>query len=375
MGDIGDRLTPHELVDGNAVDALFNGENAYPAMLDAIDSARRSVYLATYIFDTDETGDRFIDALGRARERGVDVRVIIDGIGQYYSWPPATRELRRAGVPTELFLPPRLLPPRLSINLRLHRKGLVVDGCTAFVGGLNIGDRHLVEIGDDAVADVHFRLDGPIATQLEREFLRTWEFISGERDSPPSVSALPAGDVCCRTVTDGPDEDLDQITMLLNATIAQARNTVRVMTPYFLPPRELIAALQAANLRGVSVKLVLPAKNNLPYVHWATRNILGELLYQGIEVRYQPPPFAHSKLFIVDDCYTLVGSSNWDSRSLRLNFELQVEIFDEELARNMAAHVDDAARRGRRITLEEVDNRSLPERLRDSFFWLFSPYL
>jgi cardiolipin synthase len=176
-------------------------------------------------------------------------------------------------------------------------------------------------------------------------------------------------------VTDGPDEDLDQITMLLNATIAQSRDSVRVMTPYFLPPRELIASLQAANLRGVAVSLVLPAKNNLPFVHWATRNILGELLYHEIAVHYQPPPFAHSKLFVVDDCYTLVGSSNWDSRSLRLNFELQVEIFDEGLARSMSRHIDDAVRRGRRVTLEEVDGRGFLSRARDSFFWLFSPYL
>jgi cardiolipin synthase len=147
------------------------------------------------------------------------------------------------------------------------------------------------------------------------------------------------------------------------------------MTPYFLPPRELLGALQAASLRGVEVVLVLPEVNNLPYVHWATRNMLWELLYQGIRVHYQPAPFNHSKLMVIDECYTLVGSSNWDSRSLRLNFELQVELFDPDVARTMAGRVRAAVAAGRPVTLEEVDGRGFAERLRDSVCWLFSPYL
>jgi cardiolipin synthase len=157
--------------------------------------------------------------------------------------------------------------------------------------------------------------------------------------------------------------------------IAEARQSILIMTPYFLPPRELIGALQAASLRGVEVKLVLPARSNLPYVHWATRNMLWEVLYQGVEVFYQPPPFSHAKLMVVDDAWTLIGSSNWDPRSLRLNFELQVEVFDRDFAGAMAARIRSAAAAGRRVTLEEVDRRSLPVRLRDSFCWLFSPYL
>ena len=147
------------------------------------------------------------------------------------------------------------------------------------------------------------------------------------------------------------------------------------MTPYFLPPRELVAALQAASLRGVAVTLVLPEKNNLPYVHWATRNMLWELLYQDIEVHYQPPPFTHTKLFVVDDKYALIGSSNWDSRSLRLNFELRWKSSAPSSLRKWAASSGAAVTGGRRVTLDEVDGRSLPARLRDSLCWLFSPYL
>lgn len=377
LARIGTRLSEHPVTAGNTVEPLINGDETYPAMLEAIDEASRSVFLSTYIFDTDDTGSAIIERLASAQARGVDVRVVIDGIGQSYSWPRAPRRLRKAGIRTAVFLPPRLLPPRLSINLRNHHKILVVDGHTGFTGGLNIGRRHVLGENPDpnAVADIHFRLRGPGALQLESEFLRTWEFITGAPEPPPPVSACPAGDVHTRAMTDGPDEHLDQITQLLSATISAARESIVIVTPYFLPPREITAALQAASLRGVRVTVVLPEKNNLPYVHWATRNMLWELLYQGIEVHYQPPPFAHSKLFVIDDRYAMVGSSNWDARSLRLNFELQLEIFSPDFAADMARRALDAARRGRRVTLEEVDARSLPVRMRDSLCWLFTPYL
>lgn len=374
---IGARLSEHPVTAGNAVEPLIDGDQTFPAMLEAIDGAARSVFLSTYIFDTDEIGEAIIERLAAALNRGVDVRVIVDGIGQSYSWPRAPRRLRRAGIRTAVFLPPRLLPPRLSINLRNHHKILVVDGHTGFTGGLNIGKRHVLGEHPDrnAVADIHFRITGPGALQLESEFLRTWEFVTGAPEPPPPVSVPPAGDIHTRAMTDGPDDHLDQITQLLSATISAARESIVIMTPYFLPPREIVGALQAASLRGVSVTLILPGKNNLPYVHWATRNMLWELLYQGAEVHYQPAPFAHTKLYVVDDYYALVGSSNWDARSLRLNFELQLEIFSREFARETARRALAAARRGRRVTLEEVDGRSLPARFRDSLCWLFSPYL
>ncbi|HMA98260.1 MAG TPA: phospholipase D-like domain-containing protein, partial [Wenzhouxiangella sp.] len=183
------------------------------------------------------------------------------------------------------------------------------------------------------------------------------------------------GDLLCRTVTDGPDEDLDRLTMLLTAAIGEARHSVRIMTPYFLPPRDLIGAIQSASVRGVNVLVVLPAVNNLPFIHWATRNMLWEILFRGAHVHYQPPPFNHSKLFVIDDYYSLIGSTNWDPRSLRLNFELQVEAYGESLAKSLSTRIEAAAARGRAITLAEVEERKLHYRLRDATSWLFSPYL
>ncbi|HLS04941.1 MAG TPA: phospholipase D-like domain-containing protein, partial [Wenzhouxiangella sp.] len=146
-------------------------------------------------------------------------------------------------------------------------------------------------------------------------------------------------------------------------------------TPYFLPPRELIGALQSAAIRGIDVHVVLPERSNLRYVDWATRNMLWELLQRGVRVSLQPPPFNHGKLFVVDSYYSLIGSSNWDPRSLRLNFELQVEIYDGALATKLSRYIDERADAGRAVMLKDVDQRKFLVRLRDAICWLFSPYL
>jgi len=367
----------HPLVGGNRVEMLFNGEQAYPAMLEAIAQARSHVLLSTYIFDHDKVGRAFKEALAAAVGRGVDVRVMVDGIGEWYSLPRASRVLRRAGIRVERFLPPRLLPPSFSINMCNHHKLLVVDDQVGFTGGMNIRGNHCFDDPDNRhpTADVHFRLAGPVVLQLRQEFFRVWAFSTNATDEPPLAKPPVEGALACRTVTGGPDEDLDRLTMLLNAAIAQARHSIRIMTPYFLPPRELIGAIKGAAVRGVKVQIVLPEKNNLRYIHWATRNMLWEIFVEGVEVYYQPPPFNHAKLFVVDGRYSLIGSTNWDPRSLRLNFELQVEIYGEAFATQLNDYFDRAVETGRQVTLEEVDGRSLPVRFRDSLCWLFSPYL
>lgn len=377
LARVSQALSRHPLLAGNQVEPLVNGELAFPAMLSAIRSARSHVLLTTYILDNDDSGRQFRDALADAAARGVDVRVLLDGFGDWYSRPRASRLLRRAGVRVARFLPPRLLPPSLSLNMRNHHKILVVDDRIGFTGGMNIGDRHLVESLENPrpSADMHFRLSGPIIKQLRQEFLRMWKFTTGEDDRPPAQASEQAGALSCRTITDGPDEDLDRLSMLLAAAMAEARDSVRIMTPYFLPPRELIGAIQAAAVRGVEVTVVLPEQSNLPYLHWATRNMLWEILIRGVRVVYQPPPFNHTKLFVVDGDYSLIGSTNWDPRSLRLNFELQVEVYGNDFADGLIDYIDQAAAAGREVTLEEVDGRSLPIRFRDSICWLFTPYL
>lgn len=163
--------------------------------------------------------------------------------------------------------------------------------------------------------------------------------------------------------------------LVLNGAVSSATDRVDIMTPYFIPPPALIAAMQTAALRGVHVRVLLPARSNLRFVDWATRNMLGELLAFGVDIRYQPAPFVHSKLFVIDRHYAIIGSANIDPRSLRLNFELATEIFCDATAGLLADHCDRVAARSSAVLQSEVDERPLPTRVRDSACWLFSPYL
>lgn len=375
LANVSDAVTRDELVAGNRITTLTNGDVAFGDMLEAIDEACDSVLLMTYIFRTDTTGRRFIDALTRAADRGVACHVLIDGIGDWYSWPRASQAFRGSNVEVARFLPPRFLPPSFLVNLRNHRKLLVVDGAIAFSGGMNIADDHCEVNGESPrVQDMHFRFHGPVATDLTRHFAETWLFATRQE---LEIATAPAqeGDAICRIVVDGPDENMDKLEMLLMGAISVARWSIDIMTPYFLPTREMISALKAAKLRGVAVNIILPERSNLRYVDWATCNMLWELLQWQINVYYQPVPFAHTKLFVVDNDYSLVGSANQDPRSLRLNFELCVEIFDRSIAQQLLEHCRRTIDVSRQISLVDVDERSFPVRLRDAFFWLFSPYL
>ncbi|GBC63332.1 cardiolipin synthase [Desulfonema ishimotonii] len=289
-----DAIVTRTLVCGNRIEPLCNGEAAYPAMLAAIEQAENYVFLSSYIFETNATGLAFIAALNRAKNRGVDVKVILDGFGELYSVPRAGTLLRKNGIRFARFLPPKLFPPTLRINLRNHRKILVTDGRVGFAGGMNIGDRHLAEKRDNPkrVADLHFRLTGPIVSQIEQVFLEDWRFTTREHLTPGPVCPVERDNTICRAIVDGPNVRIDRLDMLLICAVSSARREVLIMTPYFLPSPELVAAMHAAALRGVAVRVLLPEKNNLPVVHRATMNLLPDLLERGIEVRFQPPPLS-----------------------------------------------------------------------------------
>jgi cardiolipin synthase len=246
---------------------------------------------------------------------------------------------------------------------------------------MNIGDRHLATRpnGQPGISDIHFRLRGPVIDQLQQVFDEDWSFVTGEALAEAEPVARDHGGTrdtaICRVVTDGPNEDLDKLIMILTGAVALSRRRVAIMTPYFLPPPTLINALQAAALRGVDVAVILPRVNNQPLTHWASRNMLWELLQFGVRIYYQPPPFAHSKLLLIDDVYAQIGSANLDPRSLRLNFELIVEVFDHSFITVMGEHFERIRAASTEETLAGVDARSLPVRVRDAFAWLLSPYL
>ena len=378
LASVVNRVVEQPLTTGNQIEPLVNGDAAFPAMLAAIESAQKSVSLTTYIFDRDETGKKFAAALGRAVARGVQVRVLIDAAGIRYSWPPITHELERRKVNVARFLP-SLAPWRLAtINLRNHRKSLTVDGMVAFTGGMNL--RHgnvLADKPKSPVQDLHFRVAGPVVTQLQEAFANDWAFTTGEvLEGLIWFPEIPeSGAVVARVITDGPDADLGKLGWTLLAALTEAQTSVQIITPYFLPDPALISALNLAALRGVRVDIILPAKSNLPFVHWASRAMWWQVLERGCHVWLTPPPFDHSKLMVVDGHWVLLGSANWDARSLRLNFELNMECYGRDFARGLTTLVEQKLAGAREITLAEADGRTVPAKLRDALARLFSPYL
>lgn len=372
------RITRKALAAGNRVEPLVDGDEAYPAMLAAIDGAERSIALLSYIFDNDEVGQLFLQALQRAMQRGVEVRVLIDSVGAQYTRPNMVRELRRSGIKAAPFLPTRV--PRLFryANLRNHRKILVVDGRLGFTGGMNIRVGHwLARCPTHPVHCLHFKIEGPVVADLQRTFAIDWAFSTREQLHGPNWFPMLSsnGPVAARGIPDGPDADLDNMPQILHGALAAARSHVRIVTPYFIPDNVLLAALKVAALRGVTVDIVLPHKSNIPIVDWAARPQLVDLLEKGCRIFLTPPLFDHSKVLLVDNVWSLIGSTNWDTRSLRLNFEYNVECYDECLARQLHQLIDAKIARSYRLTAAELRASPFFIRLRNGLARLLSPYL
>ncbi|MCC5886021.1 MAG: cardiolipin synthase [Gammaproteobacteria bacterium] len=374
-----DRVSPFPLSDGNTVTPLENGEVAFPAMLNAIEHARHSVALATYIFDDDPLGHRFLEALATASGRGVAVRVLIDAVGQRYSRRRMVPILRSAGVRAAAFMPVRVPRDLASFNLRNHRKLLVIDGETAFTGGMNIRVGHLTATrGVSPIRDLQCRVHGPVVAQLMRVFADDWNFttseeLSGEKWFPELVTSGEG--VPARAIPDGPDEHFEALKLVLQGALAEARRSVTIVTPYFLPDAALISALNTAALRGVAVDILLPARNNLRLVQWASHAQYWQLLERGCRIWHSPPPFDHSKLMLVDDEWVLMGSTNWDPRSLRLNFELNIECYSPALGNTLRDWFERRRAEATEVTLEDLQAQPFAFRLRDSTARLLIPML
>lgn len=373
----GARLSERPLTLAHGITPLPWGSAAYPEMIAAIGRARRSVALATYILRDDAAGGPLIDALIAAHRRGVSVRVLLDGIGAGYFVSRAFHRLRRAGVPAARFLHSPL-PWRMPfLNLRNHKKILLVDGTLGFTGGMNIGAENVPELKPRRpVRDIHFRLEGPVVSELAQAFAEDWTFTTGEilsgplwfPDPPPGEKGVPA-----RVITSGPDEDLERIELMVLQAITCAERSVAIVTPYFLPDERLITALALAGLRGVAVDLVIPQASNHRLVDWACRAHIGPLLAGGCRVWLNPPPFDHSKIMVVDGLWCFIGSANWDMRSFRLNFELNVELYDPALAARLNAEIE--ARKGLPLTEDMLAALPFWVRLRNAAARLALPYL
>lgn len=379
MKKLGDQVVAFPLTSGNAVRLLDGGDDAYPGMLAAIRAAERHVALSSYIFDNDPVGIQFADALIEAKGRGVAVRVLIDAVGARYSRPSIVERLREGGVTTALFMG-NLVGPRLPYaNLRSHRKMLIVDGTVAFTGGMNIRAQFTTAFaGDELAHDTHFRVEGPAVAQLLTVFAHDWAFTTTEElvDAAWAAGEAPArGGAAVRVVPSGPDRDLACTHSMIMGALAVAQHSVKICSPYFLPDLQLIGALGVAGRRGVDVDIVIPSNNNLKLVDCAMTAQLDQVLAGNCRVWRASGAFDHSKLMAVDGEWSYVGSSNLDPRSLRLNFELDLEVYDAALSGEVAGRIARKIADAQAETLETLRARPFLMRLRNRAVWLGSPYL
>ncbi len=370
-------IAPSPWTDGNTIQTLVNGDETYPAMLEAIANAKQCIYLMTYIFNTDKFGRKFIEALKNAQEKGVVVKVIVDGIAYMYSLPTASKLLKKAGIDSVKFNTSSLIPPSIGFNLRNHKKLLLIDSDTVFTGGMNIAGYNLINDPNNKKPkqDTHFKLSGPIVAECYKVFSDIWYFLKSETINIPEPSTNHSGTAQCKLITDGPDEELDKIDLIFIDAILSASSSIKIITPYFIPSREFVSALNNAALQGVNVEVILPKRSDSKVADYATRNMLWELLQRGVKVYYQPSPFDHSKIFIADSEYAVIGSANIDPRSLRLNYELVIEVVDEQTIKRLDDIFTKKHAISELISLEKLETRPLVIRVRDSFCWLFSPYL
>ena len=382
LGRLGDSVTHHRMTTGNMVEMLDSGDRVYAAMVEAIAQAKRSVILQSYIFDRDPAGLRVADALIAAAGRGVAVRVLIDAIGVRYSRPSILGHLHEGGVTTALFNGKIIEGLRLPYaNLRTHRKIVVVDGAVAFMGGMNIRKDFTLEFaGPDHSHDTHFRVEGPVVADIFAIAAEDWNFATDEALDDDTwavepVRTMAGGPLLARAVPSGPDSSLETSHKLLMGAFSVARHSIRIMSPYFLPDRELISALTTAARRGVEIDIVVPGTNNLMLVDRAMTAQFDQVLGPNCRIWRSRGSFDHSKLLTIDDAWSFVGSSNLDPRSLRLNFEIDLEIVDADFAAEIAARIDAVKEQADEVTRAGLKARPLPVRLIDRALWLGSPYL
>ena len=336
---------------GKVVAVLECGDQAYPQMLAAIESAKFHIRLSTYIFRTDDVGLQFIDALVRAHRRGVKTRVLIDGFGGGFLRSSAYHHLRRQGVPVSRFLHSTLPWKMPFLDLRLHKKSLVVDGDERVRRRLEHRRREPhCEAAESASPRHPFSRRGddcPADRAGVRRRLVIYDRRRARWRQARRVRSPRAADRRARTIVAGPDQEVDQLVLVLLSAINLARRSIRVATPYFLPDEQLVTALQLAVLRGVDVHLVLPSHNNHRLVAWAAQTHVRPLLQSGCHLWRSAPPFDHSKLMTIDGSWSLIGSANWDMRSLRLNFELTVEFYDRPAGNSPESSMPAALSRSR----------------------------
>ncbi len=378
-----DALSPmHPLLDGNTITPLIGGDEAYPLMLQTIRTAKSHIHLQSFIIGRDDTGRLFLEELKKKAEQGVKVRLIFDRFGS--TCASLSGMFRKYGTISNFeicgWTQANPFKRQFQINLRNHRKNLVIDGHVAFFGGVNLAAENITAGGTKAIRDYHFKVEGPLVHELQLSFLRDWFFMTAAPidtllNAEHFPKMLSIGNARARLIDSGPSEPPQIAGETYFNTITMAQQQILIVTPYFVPTNDIIRALRSAAHRGVDVRIILPKENNHRYAGMASKALYEELLNAGVRIFHRPPPFIHAKAMVADGTVALVGTANLDIRSLELNYETTALFENETAIDKLKLMIHEDMNLSTEITLNEWLKRPPLHKLAENLAALMTPVL
>ncbi len=368
------------LTQDNAMTVFNDGSDKFEALIQDLEQATNHIHIQYYIFRLDNLGKRILNVLERKAKEGVEVRLLFDDMGSRGLYKRHFHNFIRLGGKVEAFFPSILPLINTRLNYRNHRKIVVIDGATAYIGGFNVGDEYLGQVKKFGYwRDTHLRIEGSAVHPIQTRFLLDWNQASAEKDIEYNEQYFPAiprkGDISMQIVSSGPDSEWEQIKDGYLKMIFRAKKYIYIQTPYFIPDVSFLDALRIACLSGVDVRIMIPNKPDHVFVYWATYSNVGHLLKAGAKIYIYDNGFLHSKQIVIDDEVATVGTANIDVRSFKLNFEVNAFIYDPIAAHQLAELFEQDLLVSRELTLETYQQRSFTIRLKESIAHLISPIL
>jgi len=378
------RDTRSPLTSDNSVKLLVNGENKFPEVLKALKNAKNHIHLEYYIFEDDEIGREIEKILVEKVKEGIQVRFIYDDYGSRAIRKTMVSRMIDQGIACLPFFKIRFVTLANRLNYRNHRKIIVIDGITAFIGGINVSDRYLNDPKHPEKLywrDTHLRLDGPGVQYLQYLFLCDWNFCAdlmlepNDQFFPPLNSAARKGKKIVQIAASGPDSSSPVILYAILQAINLAEDEILITSPYFIPNDSLLDALCIASLGGVKVKILVPKKSDSRFVDYAVRAYYGVLLKAGIEIFQYTKGFVHAKTMVCDSKIAMIGTANMDSRSFDLNFEVNAIVYDKLVASDLAKLFYDDLKDSEKLNGTHWKNRSIFQKFLEKVVRLFAPLL
>lgn len=374
---LADQISDYPATAGNRVELYTDPQETLQRIVATIDSAKSYVHLEYYIITNDEVTTKIFEHLILAAKRGVEVRVLYDSFGSLFLKRIHFRKLLQNGVKVAGFMPFTRLPHRFNLHFRNHRKILVVDGVKAFTGGTNLGREYLGKRNTNQWHDSTIEVAGPVCLALQDVFARDWHFTTQEDLLEEKYYPRPQkdGDSLVQAIESGPNSEFASLHQMVFMALNSAEKNLAIMTPYFVPDASVLSSLISAGLKGVDVRLILPAKSDAPLVQMASRSFYEELLEAGVKIYEYQPRILHAKLMVIDGHWTILGSGNMDVRSFKLNFELNLLVHGTDFATQIEKVLADDLEQSKEIFLEQFRERPLSRKILENFFRLFTPII